>query len=160
MDYLTILDTRSLLLFATPSASSSSNNSRRDSPPTTPTTSLPTPQPIAIPLSNLVSPDTHLFFFLQMHVLGRPDHQTTRTERAEAEVLVWRALAKAGTFIRDLGMAAGRGEIREEGLKKGARRCGLVLVRPNEQGKKLGSARASRTGCAGGAVMENEGVLA
>jgi hypothetical protein len=160
MDYLTILDTRSLLLFATPSASTTSHTSHRDSPPTTPTISLPAPKPIAIPLSNLVSPDTHLFFFLQKHILGRPEHQTTGDERVEAEVMVWRELAKAGTFIRDLGMAAGRGEIREEGLRKGARRCGLVLVRPKEQGTKHGSARASRAGCAGSESAQNEGVLA
>lgn len=122
MDYITILTTRSLLLF--PSLPYASRLDQT-SPPTTPTTTLYQPSPIAIPLSNLLSPDTTLFFFLLQHVLGRPEHLVSLSDKQEAEVLVWRELDKAAVFLRELGMAIGRGD---QEVERVAKECGVVLV--------------------------------
>lgn len=132
MDYLTSLTTRSLLLFPSPA----SYVDDTASPPGTPSATLPLPSPVAIPVYNLLSPDTPLFFFLLQHVLRRPEHLVSRADKQEAEVLVWRELDKAAVFLRELGMAVGRGE---QGMDRVAKRCGVVLVQVKETAEGRGA---------------------
>jgi hypothetical protein len=110
------------------------------------------PLPIAIPIFNLIGHNTQVFHYLQQHILGRPDHLTTRDERAEAEVMVWRELAKAASFLRELGLAAGRGDIRESGLREVAKRSGLSLVPKNSAGP---GRKRVKSGCVVAMAGEN-----
>jgi len=51
--------------------------------------------------------------------------------------MVWRELAKADKFLREIGLAVARGELGEAGLREVARKCGLGLV-PYVKKEKMG----------------------
>lgn len=62
-------------------------------------------------------------------------------------MLVWRELDKAAVFLRELGMAVGRGE---EGMERVAKGCGVVLVPMttlvDEGGRSMGRAKTDSVG--------------
>lgn len=108
MDYLTILATRSLILFSGGKPSSS----------VTPMSWGISPPPVSMPLLSLMHDDTHCAFFLANHVLnsvGAPpathavaNDATHRAMNQHAEVLAWQQIDRAKTFARELGLFYGR----------------------------------------------------
>ncbi|WWD18601.1 hypothetical protein CI109_103054 [Kwoniella shandongensis] len=112
MDYLTILSSRSLILF--PSSSSSSPLRATQLPPGSPTTTPPSlnallpPIPISIPISSIIYADTDCAYFLLHHLLsstggGSVLGNTDKEVLGEAEVIVWREIDRAKLFTRALG---------------------------------------------------------
>ncbi|ORY25922.1 hypothetical protein BCR39DRAFT_506867 [Naematelia encephala] len=112
MDYLTILATRSLVLFPRPKQQlhpRSSSTTSSLSSPKTPTMGVPSPSPIVMPIHSIVYDDSHTAHFLVQHLLRdsglglgfgmSPGREMTH----EAEVLVWREIDKAKMFVRALG---------------------------------------------------------
>ncbi|WVQ83037.1 hypothetical protein IAT38_005175 [Cryptococcus sp. DSM 104549] len=119
MDYLTILSTRSLILFPHPTAG------HYGSPVSSPTTPTPAstspkprlllpPSPIAIPVSSILYSDNDTAYFLVHHVLSSnassvPNSSSAKggvqgkEATAEAEVMAWREVDRARMCVLALG---------------------------------------------------------
>lgn len=132
MDYLTIIGTRSVLLFK-PSRHPSGS---APSPDATPTSSLTFPSPVPISIGSLIYLDAEIVHFLIQHVLScQPSHgldnvPAPRYMRNEAEVMVWKEIDQCTRFARALGEAVGNapgGRISEGELKALAKDYGLGL---------------------------------
>lgn len=145
MDYLNIIATRSLVLFApqrpavphsAKSSSSSHGSSEHDG-------LLVPPSPIAIPITSIMASDTDLAYFLLQQIfavqpestfansLGTSPGSVDRALRIEGEVLVWREIDKAKRFVRALGewfaKTGSPNAMPESELKALARGCGLAM---------------------------------
>ncbi|WVW84844.1 hypothetical protein I302_106879 [Kwoniella bestiolae CBS 10118] len=143
MDYLTILSTRSLILFPPSHILPSSLPLHRPLPssplssPTSPTIILLPPEPIALPLSSLVYNETNCAYYLVHHVLSttQPFSQTHTTQdrgiQSEVEVIVAKELDRVRIFVRDLGRwfskSLKNGGMEEGELKELAGRFGLAV---------------------------------
>ncbi|ORX37274.1 hypothetical protein BD324DRAFT_650879 [Kockovaella imperatae] len=132
MDYLDILSSRSLLLFARPNkvtrsksiSDSLSSDDSPDSTPSSPNAQLPDPTPalIAMPIQSLIEGSSDSVYFLLTHVLatafqpapqaGSPGGDsffggglggTPKEVVGEAELLVWKEMDRAKMFGRELG---------------------------------------------------------
>lgn len=144
MDYLTILATRSLVLFESPISHASS---AAPSPVSSPASSIlsVTPPPVSLPLLSLMRDDAHCAHFLSNHILessgaGRDTHARavsheatdSTTHRAilqEAEVLAWQQICRAKTFAQELGRHYGRVDsVREDDLAALAATHGIGLA--------------------------------
>ncbi|KAK4686883.1 hypothetical protein P7C73_g3241, partial [Tremellales sp. Uapishka_1] len=134
MDYLSILATRSLMLF--PSASKSSFTSPPSSP-ATPTLRLSRPAPISMSIQAVISNDANCAYFLLLHILSSSVISLGGVDKArmsEAEVMVWGEIGKAKSFARDLGEWFARlGSIEEAALRAMAEKWGLGI---KEEGKE------------------------
>jgi len=141
MDYLTIIATRSLILFPhtlrpvhhrTLSSSSSGSSASVH----TPTASLPTPAPVSMAIHNFMTNDADCAYFLVTHILTHPSLYpssvalggVSKDVAAEAEIMVWQEIAKATNFIRRLGewFATHAEGITEDELEKLALSVGLA----------------------------------
>lgn len=117
MDYLTIIATRCVVLFPktiTPSHHRSFSNSSSSSDPNaprTPTSCIPRPGPVTMPIESLMYSDTEAAYYLLTHVLTHGSlfpsavhlGEVTKEVANEAEVMVWGEIDKAKMFIRALG---------------------------------------------------------
>ncbi|WWC96258.1 hypothetical protein V866_003125 [Kwoniella sp. B9012] len=115
MDYLTILSTRSLILFPSHHSLPFNLPTHRPLPtsplssPISPTFVLLPPEPIALPISSLSYNETNCRYYLIHHVLTttQPNpfgHQEDdRRIRNEVEVIVFKELDRVKMFVRELG---------------------------------------------------------
>ncbi|OCF72777.1 hypothetical protein I204_06006 [Kwoniella mangroviensis CBS 8886] len=115
MDYLTILSTRSLILFPSRDSLPSNLPIHRPLPtsplssPISPTYVLFPPEPIALPISSLLYNETNCRYYLIHHVLTstRPNpfghREDDRRIRNEVEVMVFEELDRVKMFVRELG---------------------------------------------------------
>jgi hypothetical protein len=140
MDYLTIIATRSLILFPHHSKPAhhrtlSSSSSGSSASVHTPTASLPDPAPISMAIHNFMASDADCAYFLVTHVLTHPSLYpssvalggVSKDVAAEAETMVWMEIDKAKTFIHRLGewFATHAEWITEDDLEKLALAVGL-----------------------------------
>ncbi|WVQ65622.1 uncharacterized protein L199_003800 [Kwoniella botswanensis] len=115
MDYLTILSTRSLILFPSHHSLPSNIPIHRPLPtsplssPISPTFILLPPEPIALPISSLLYNETNCRYYLIHHVLTTTQsdpfrlQKDDRRKRNEVEVMVFKELDRVKMFVRELG---------------------------------------------------------
>lgn len=121
MDYLTIIATRSLVLFPITSGTAerplSASSIDTLTPFAKPSTTLPRPSPVTIPIHSLMHSDTDCAYFLLTHIFTSHPTSTmivanhlcgiNKELTREAEILVWSEIDRAKMFIRDLGRWCG-----------------------------------------------------
>ncbi|WWC70932.1 uncharacterized protein I206_104884 [Kwoniella pini CBS 10737] len=147
MDYLTIITTRSLILFPSTQSLPSDVPAHRplpDSPLSSPISSTqfilsdfdPSPREVSLPISSLIYNERNCAYFLIQHVLqtSSMNHsvlkQTEKNAReSEVKVMVYKELNRAEMFIRGLGRWFNKNSSRidEDSLKQLANKFGLSL---------------------------------
>lgn len=128
MDYITVIATRSIILFPgqkpihkhSTSASSCLN---------TPTTAITPPTPISMPIQSLMYDVNECAHFLLHHLLTSSSLGAVGKDvSAEAEVMVWKEIDRATLFVRGIGewfAAAKHAKIREKDLRRIAGKYGV-----------------------------------
>lgn len=143
MDYLTIITTRSIILFPRSPQPSQKRILSSPSTPQTPTSQLAAPPPIAMPVDSFTSHDNDVAYFLLRHVINAsrpsfaygPDGMCGDLTR-EAEVVVWQEMARAESFTRGVGewfSSPRHARISEEELSSLAKGCGVGLQRVKDR---------------------------
>ena len=131
MDYLTVISTRSVILFVCPK-STDQRSVPPDSSRTTPKTVIVSPSPIGMPINSLMNNESDCAHFLLHQIftstfsLGSVGKEIS----AEAELIVWKEIDRATLFIRKLGQwfaTSSSGKIGEKELKRLTGKFGLEL---------------------------------